>query len=178
MKSKLMLLAVLALLMAAIIAPAAAQDMDSDMTTEAAPAALTASSDLFVIPFFRVNLRSGPGTEYTVLAVVTTADALDITGQTEDGSWLRLNYMGQSGWVLADLMDITGDVATAPVAEAGANAVLRSSVPAPVVEETMTTDEAEPLEIMTFFNTNLRAPKAPSTSPNTRHGSSSATGPT
>ena len=154
-KKALALLLPIALLLVAIL-PVAAQETDptTEPVTEAAPAPLAASTELFVTPLFRVNVRSGPDTTYTVLGVVTPADTLDITGKNEAGTWLRLNYSGQEGWVLADLMDVTGDLEAAPLAEAGASAVLTSTITLPVVEGEP--EAARPLEIRTLYNTNLR----------------------
>src|SRR5262249_54433018 len=64
--------------------------------------------------------------QYTVLGLVRPADALDITGKLADGTWLRVNFNGQEGWILANLFKVSGDLTTAPEATAGATAVLRS----------------------------------------------------
>ena len=113
-------------LLLVLFVPVMAQESDpaAEFAAEATPAPLVASTELFVVPFYRVNVRSGPDTAYTVLGVVTPDDSLDITGKIEDGSWLRLNFNGQEGWVLADLMDVNGDLEAVPVAEAG---ILRCS---------------------------------------------------
>ena len=34
------------------------------------------------------NLRGGPGTAYDVVGVVTSDDELQVTGRSEDGTWL------------------------------------------------------------------------------------------
>ncbi len=150
---KTLALVLMSVLLLAAMFPVAAQD--SDMSAEAAP--LTASSDLFVTPYFRVNVRSGPGITYTVIGLVTPADTLDITGQNEAGTWLRLNFSGQEGWVFGDLMDVSGDLEAAPVVEAGDSAVLQSSVtPVPAEMDMSMTEEPAALEVLTYYNTNLR----------------------
>jgi uncharacterized protein YraI len=147
-------------LLLVLLTPAMAQEGEpaAEPVAEVIPAPLVASSDLYVTPLFRVNARSGPNTTYTVLGVVTPSDTLDITAQNEAGTWLRLNFSGQEAWVFADLMDVTGELEAAPVAEAGASAVLRSSVTLPVLEDDtdVETEESGDLEILTFFNTNMR----------------------
>ncbi len=116
----------------AMIIPAAAQTSTPQPTVEqtatATPAPLmTASTSLFATSNFLVNVRSGPGRQYTVLGLVRPADALDITGKLADGTWLRVNFNGQEGWVLANLFKVSGDLTTAPEATAGASAVLRTA---------------------------------------------------
>lgn len=145
---------VFGLLLAGVV-PSLAQDSTATPApaTEQ-PAPLTAGTDFFASANFRVNVRSGPGTEYTILGQVRPGDALDITGRRADSQWLRVNFNGQEGWVSAALFNVTGDVATAPEAEAGENAVLRqvatsggatSSVPSGAVV------------VVTRVNSNLRA---------------------
>ncbi len=125
-KTLIVMAAVLSLVFAAF-APAMAQTPQPS-TPEPTPAPLTASTSLFATSMnFLVNVRSGPGTEYTILGKVRQGDALDVTGRLADGSWLRVNFNGQEGWVLASLFDVTGDLTTAPEAVAGAGAVLRSA---------------------------------------------------
>jgi len=100
-------------------------------TTTPAPqptaAPLTASTSLFATANFLVNVRSGPSTQYTILGKARSGDAMDITGQLADGTWLRVNFNGQEGWVLASLFNPTGDVTTAPEAVAGPSAVLKNA---------------------------------------------------
>jgi len=112
----------------AAVAPTMAQTPAP--TTAPVPTAvpLVASTSLYATSLnFLVNVRSGPGTEYTILGKVHQGDALDITGKLADGSWLRLNFNGQEGWVLHTLFDVTGDLTTTQDAVAGANAVLRNA---------------------------------------------------
>jgi uncharacterized protein YraI len=136
----------------ALTIPAVAQDITPTPAT-AAPAAVrqTASTDLFVTTQFRVNVRSGPGLEYTRIGILTFADSLDITGQNADATWLRVNFNGQEGWVAASVVQVTGDVEGAPVVEAGEGATLiGAGTPAP-------TTDSGPVTISTRYNTNLRS---------------------
>ncbi|MBZ0284696.1 MAG: SH3 domain-containing protein [Anaerolineae bacterium] len=83
-----------------------------------------ATTGLFATANFRINVRSGPSTRYTKLGQLGIGDAVDITGRLADGTWLRINFNGQEGWVSEALVEVTGDVSTAPEAEAGATAIL------------------------------------------------------
>lgn len=113
----------------ASMAPAMAQTSTPAPTQEPQPtqAPMMAATTLYATADFRSNVRSGPGRQYTVLGQVRQNDALDVTGQLADGTWLRINYNGQEGWILASLFEVTGDLTTVPEAEAGASAVLRQT---------------------------------------------------
>jgi uncharacterized protein YraI len=115
---------VIALLLVAVV-PAMAQT--ATPAPQPTTPAMTASTAFFATANFRVNVRSGPGTQYTIIGKIRAGDALDITGRRADNAWLRVNFNGQEGWVSAALFDVTGDVATAPEAVAGPNAVLRQT---------------------------------------------------
>jgi len=138
-----------------VIVPAGAQDATATPQPAASPeptaAPLTASTGFFATANFRVNIRSGPGTEYTILGQARPGDALDITGRRADNRWLRVNFNGQEGWVSAALFDVTGDVATAPEAVAGPTAVLRQT-PAQT-----TATQLGDVVVITRVNSNLRA---------------------
>jgi uncharacterized protein YraI len=140
-----------------LLVPAMAQDVTpTPGASEPTPAAtpqpvLTAATDLFVTSQFRVNVRSGPSTDYTIIGKLTPADSLDITGQNEDNDWLRVNFNGQEGWVFLTVVDVNGAIENAPVVEAGPTAVLRDS-PVPV-----DASASGDVVVMTRFNTNLRS---------------------
>ncbi len=148
-------------LLLVLLAPAMAQDTNptpvpsaspaANAAPEATPAPLTATTGLFVTSQFRVNVRSGPGTEFTILGKLTPADSLDITGQNTDATWLRVNFNGQEGWMFAKVVDVTGALETAPVVEAGPTAVLRegATLPSPATSGNVM--------VVTRFNTNLRS---------------------
>lgn len=118
-------------------------------------APLAASTGLFATANFRVNVRSGPSTRYTVLGQARVGDALDITGKLANGTWLRVNFNGQEGWISASLFEVTGDLTTAPEAEAGPTAVLRQTA------NQVVTAQLGNIVATTNFNANLRtAPSA------------------
>jgi uncharacterized protein YraI len=150
-KTLMIMAAVFSLAFAAVV-PAMAQTPAPTSTPQPqpTPAPLTASTSLFATSNFLANVRSGPGTQYTILGKAHEGDALDITGKLADGSWLRVNFNGQEGWVLASLFNPTGDLTTAPEAVAGPNAVLRST--------TSTTTTTQPGEVIgtTTGSVNLR----------------------
>ncbi|MCB0209994.1 MAG: SH3 domain-containing protein [Anaerolineae bacterium] len=50
------------------------------------------------------NVRSGPGLEFGVVGVVHDTDIITVLGHAEDSNWLQINYQGQLGWLLGDLI--------------------------------------------------------------------------
>lgn len=124
-----LILVVLSMVFAAVM-PAMAQSPEPSATPQPTPVPppLTATTPLYATANYTVNVRSGPGREYTVIGRARQNDALDITGKLIDGTWLRVNLNGQESWVLASLFTVTGDLTTAPEAVAGGSAVLTSTL--------------------------------------------------
>ena len=53
----------------------------------------------------RANVRSGPGTGYSILGVAEVGDTLTITGTT-DSHWYRVSYNGGTGFIAANLIKV------------------------------------------------------------------------
>ena len=70
---------------------------------QAAQAALPAPTPgpAFAAATRKVNIRSGPGTDYPVLASTTDGDRFKITGRNILGDWWRIDYNGQHAWIYA-----------------------------------------------------------------------------
>ncbi len=54
-----------------------------------------------------LNVRSGPGTGYPVVAVIPQGDIVDATGC--GGGWCQVAYRGNMGWASQAYLNITGD---------------------------------------------------------------------
>ncbi len=95
-----------------------------------------------------VNVRSGPGTNYPVVATAGSADAYTLNGRSEDGTWLQVCCLGAEqvpGWISGDFVTAAGidaaavvaapplpEPASAPVAAAGQSDAARlAAAPAP-----------------------------------------------
>jgi hypothetical protein len=61
-------------------------------------------------------VRGGPGTNYNILGAANAGERYPVTGKNNDGTWWQINYNGQSGWVLGELVSAqnTQAVAVAP----------------------------------------------------------------
>lgn len=64
-----------------------------------------------------VNVRSGPGTGFAVVAALNQNDIVDILSKTPAGDWWQVRTSnGEGGWVFAQLVAPTGDVGAVAVA--------------------------------------------------------------
>ncbi len=62
------------------------------------------------------NLRPAPDQNLDKIAQAPSGAALTVIGRTADSSWLQVQLAdGAIGWVLANIVDVQGDVATLPV---------------------------------------------------------------
>ena len=72
---------------------------------EAMPEA-TATPQASTVTVARVsNVRSGPGTNYTVVGQSSAGTVYEVTGKNSAGDWYRIQYDGEAAWVWAGLTD-------------------------------------------------------------------------
>jgi uncharacterized protein YraI len=144
---KVLALLVLSSLFAMMIVPAVAQDA----TATPIPGSV-ATTNLYVEAFRKVNVRSGPGIKYTKIGALNLGDKADITGRdSEDSDWLRINLNGAEGWVSFPVIEVTGNVADAPVVEPGATAELTQT------RAQQAADSSKNFTVVTRVNASLRA---------------------
>ena len=62
-----------------------------------------------------LNLRSGPGTQYSIVSIEAQATCGQVTARNEDASWAYLNTGKYSGWAYAKYLTGEGDLRTLPV---------------------------------------------------------------
>ncbi|GAB4433845.1 MAG: hypothetical protein Kow0031_15440 [Anaerolineae bacterium] len=70
-----------------------------------------------------LNMRTGPGTDFEILAVAMQGDTFAITGTNADQSWLQVNRPdGTSAWISGwqDYVQVTGSLADVTVARPSA----------------------------------------------------------
>ncbi len=66
-----------------------------------------------------LNVRSGPGTAYPILGVLTLGSEREVTGRDEGAFWWQIAYPagpGGRGWVSAPYTTLSGDCTAIPVA--------------------------------------------------------------
>jgi hypothetical protein len=59
---------------------------------------------------YRLNVRSGPGTEYSVITKVNRGEGYYVTGRSDDQQWLLLDLEETDGWVSARYVNLTDDL--------------------------------------------------------------------
>lgn len=85
--------------------------LPTDTPTPAAPTARVAGDG-------QVNVRSGPGTAYGEAGQVATGTELEIISSNAAGDWYEVCCVnGQNVWIVARLVDVTGDPALIQVAQ-------------------------------------------------------------
>ncbi len=64
------------------------------------------------------NIRSGPGTTYSIVNVLLEGEQATATGRdSTSNSWLRIEYDGSQGWVAASVVRVSGDPTTLDIVE-------------------------------------------------------------
>ncbi len=54
----------------------------------------------------RVNVRSGPGTEFEVAGVAEIDETYIILGRNSAGDWWQIEYKGQIAWIFSELIEV------------------------------------------------------------------------
>jgi hypothetical protein len=91
-----------------------------------------------------LNVRSGPGNGYSVLGLLLKNAEVNITGRSDDGEWLQVEYPIHSnlhGWLMADSLDVKGDSTALPIATPEAIPLAE----APTYEARPTVEEETPV---------------------------------
>ncbi len=109
-----------------------------------------ATGDPYITAYRRINVRLGPSSEFGRLGYMNPGNVADITGISDDGEWIRVNFEGQIGWVAFFVVTVNGSLDQVPVI------VIEHSPRTPAPTPTRT---PAPLDIRleTSFNTNLRS---------------------
>lgn len=129
--------------------PAAGSAIALATNTTAAPAALAIATPTQLVstsPMAAatglINVRSGPGVDYTVVGALQPAAQVGIVGKDAAGDWYEVQLNGGStGWVLSQLVQTSGDVGAVTV-EANIPAA-PTATPAPAVVEAAPTAAAQ-----------------------------------
>jgi hypothetical protein len=80
------------------------------------PQPTTASQVRASILNLGVNVRSGPGTSFNVVAGLVQNDMAVVVGRNSDSTWLEIvTQKGVKGWVFASVVSITGATNGLPV---------------------------------------------------------------
>ncbi len=64
-----------------------------------------------------VNVRSGPGTNYTLIGALSAGQSFEIIGKNPTGDWYQFDFNGRTGWVRQDFVTVSGDSGAIKVAQ-------------------------------------------------------------
>ncbi len=63
-----------------------------------------------------INIRSGPGLNYSVVAFLQANQQALVLAQSTDGTWWRVDFNGKLGWLRKDTVSFVGDKNAVPIA--------------------------------------------------------------
>lgn len=78
-----------------------------------------------------VNVRSGPGTAYGRIGSLVVGQRYPVTGKNAAGDWWQIDFNGQQGWVVGNLVSTEGALDGVQVASAAAPPPPRPTSPPP-----------------------------------------------
>jgi uncharacterized protein YraI len=64
-----------------------------------------------------VNIRSGPGLNYSKIGLAKPGTTATITGKTNNDEWYQINYEGSSAWVAASVVEVTSSTTTISIVD-------------------------------------------------------------
>ena len=112
---------------AAALSPAETPEVDPNLPPAQLPGLCTASSQT------NTNIRSGPGTEFSVIGTLAAGEGIEVTGQTSNG-WYAVRRANLQGYVAMDVVRVAGPCAGLPVTQ------VDGQTPQPPLQ----TEEAQP----------------------------------
>lgn len=86
--------------------------------TPPSPTATTTPLPDAIVRVAELRLRTGPGPAYPVVATYPQGTPFKVLGKTPTGTWLKVEAPdGRSGWMAAEFLQITIDLANVPILE-------------------------------------------------------------
>jgi uncharacterized protein YraI len=77
-----------------------------------------------------INVRSGAGTQFESIGVLTQNDVVLVIGKSESGAWMQIQFIGETGWVASEFLQIE-NIEEVPVIN-----VIENTPVSPVINET------------------------------------------
>jgi len=62
-----------------------------------------------------VNVRSGPGTRFSVIGALRPTQSAPLIGRSTDSQWWQIEFGARAGWVAARNVLVRGDASRVPV---------------------------------------------------------------
>jgi uncharacterized protein YgiM (DUF1202 family) len=64
------------------------------------------------------NVRNGPGTDYSIVGMLTEGATAPVIGRNADSSWWQINYQGTTAWIAGSVTTANTTAYNAPLASA------------------------------------------------------------
>lgn len=97
-------------------AAATAVAAPTNTAVAAEPTATATPDSAIAITTQGMNVRSGPGTNYSIIGAAQAGEQYVITGKDPSGAWWQVTFNGQSGWLFGQLVTANNS-AGVPVAQ-------------------------------------------------------------
>ena len=110
MTFKLRIIALIAILIT-VFGGAAAQEIESDQRAEFNPPTMIVNTSF-------LNIRTGPGTQYSILLTVVGGTEFPVLGSAGDGVWYQISTIAGIGWLNSEFAIARGDFRNVPRVEA------------------------------------------------------------
>jgi uncharacterized protein YraI len=134
-----------------IIATEIIRSPSLNSTVSFAPA--SAGNGLYVTAYRRVNIRSGPGTEFQVIGILPPGNTADVIGTSgANHEWLQIRHGEVTGWVAYFVVTISGDINVLSSLPETNSTVIQANA-----ETAALPVDRNQVILITRFNTNLRA---------------------
>ena len=101
----------------------------------------------FTVNSDQVNVRTGPGTAFSIIGTVEQGGRFDIGGRNGAGDWLEFCCVnGQRGWIYAPLLVLSHDISTLPISENIPAVPTATNTPVPPTPAPPTAQPAQPTQ--------------------------------
>ena len=101
----------------------------------------------FTVNSDQVNVRTGPGTAFSIIGTVEQGGRFDIGGRNGAGDWLEFCCVnGQRGWIYAPLLVLSHDISTIPISANIPAVPTATNTPVPPTPAPPTAQPAQPTQ--------------------------------
>ena len=101
----------------------------------------------FTVNSDQVNVRTGPGTVFSIIGTVEQGNRFDIGGRNGAGDWLEFCCVnGQRGWIYAPLLVLSVDISTIPISANIPAVPTATNTPVPPTPAPPTAQPAQPTQ--------------------------------
>ncbi len=81
------------------------------------PASATLEGVVATVKGASLNVRRGPGTNYDIIGRLKKDDVAQVIGVNQFGDWLVISFAQQQGWIVANLVTVSGNLKSVPILE-------------------------------------------------------------